>query len=243
MTTPESSGRMYDGYAAWKGWQSAFSYGKDEANGFLGELKGIPLDGRSVLELGFGNGEMLAWLRDQGASVIGTEINEDLLAAARDAGYEVFGPDLSALLPRYAGSLDLVVAFDLLEHLEVSEIADSLATLANLLAPEGRLIARFPNGQSPFGRFHQYGDVTHKSVLSVPIIQQLARGCNLEIETARNSYPGRTGNRLKQIAQMARTFLRRSLLSVIALLFATGTRNLDANVTVVLRAAREPADD
>ncbi len=105
------------------------------------------------------------------------------------------------------------------------------------MRPDARIVARFPNGQSPFGRFHQYGDVTHKSILSIPIMDQLARETGLEIERADNSFPGRSGGPLKRALQTLRGWLRSLLIGVIAMLFATGTRNLDANVTVVLRAS------
>ena len=42
-----------------------------------------------------------------------------------------------------------------------------------MLKPGGLLMLRFPNGQSPFGRYLQHADHTHRSTLSLPIIEQL----------------------------------------------------------------------
>lgn len=231
---------IYDGYEAWKGWSGSFAYGATEADQFAGELRGVEIKGKIVLELGYGDGQTLAWLRDQGATVLGTEINEIFLETGKAAGFEVHGPDLSALLAGHEGRIDRVIAFDLFEHFEIQELVQTFSIIKRLLAPGGRLIARFPNGESPFGRHYQHGDITHKSVLSVPKTRQLAALSGLEIERAGNSYRGRSTNPVKRVFQELR-YLARDVISIaLSAIFGIGTRDLDGNLTVVLRIAEEP---
>ena len=96
----------YAGYEAWKGWTSYFAFDREEAEYFAGELRGIPLAGRSVLEIGFGTGSFLAWARAQGASVAGAEINERSLAEAARAGAFSAGATLAALRGSYDPGAD-----------------------------------------------------------------------------------------------------------------------------------------
>jgi hypothetical protein len=225
---------IYEGYESWKGWRGSFRYGAAEADFFSGELRGIDVRGKTVLELGYGDGQMLAWMRDQGASVLGTEINETFLEAGRVAGFDVHGPDLNALLSGREGSVDRVVAFDLFEHFDLEELISTFSVLRKFLTPDGLIIARFPNGQSPFGRHYQHGDITHKSVLSVQKIRQIAALTGFEIHRAGNSYRARTGNPVKRLLQGAR-YLARDIITVsLVSIYGIGTRDLDGNLTVVL---------
>jgi 2-polyprenyl-3-methyl-5-hydroxy-6-metoxy-1,4-benzoquinol methylase len=86
MSKPQAETDSYDGYEAWKGWSAGFTYDAGDALSFSRELNDPDFKGKAVLELGFGEGRLLAWLRDQGARVVGTEINERLLDAAKEAG-------------------------------------------------------------------------------------------------------------------------------------------------------------
>jgi hypothetical protein len=168
----------YDGYAAQKGWlATAFGTCPDaEAGYYAAELArfGVQCSGRRILEFGFGNGAFMRFARDNGADVVGIEIQNDLLQLARLNGYTVY-PDLdSAIVAQPARDFDLLVAFDVLEHLEPDEAIDSLNKLGQLARPDSALlIARFPNGDSPFGLALQNGDFTHRFALGAGIVRQL----------------------------------------------------------------------
>ena len=165
----------YTGYAEWKAWDETgfMAPGSHERSYYAAELRGHPLAGQPVLELGFGNGGFLAWAREQGAIVHGTELQPDLAALGTAAGIIVEPTDLSTLLPVARAKFALVAAFDVFEHFTVAELPPLLATIAELLADGGLLVARFPNGQSPFGRVPQHGDLTHRAILSADIMRQL----------------------------------------------------------------------
>jgi hypothetical protein len=52
---------------------------------------------------------------------------------------------------------------------------------------------RFPNGQSPFGRFLQHADYTHRSTLSLAIVDQLTVCGPLTISRYTSKKPAATG--------------------------------------------------
>ena len=88
---------------------------------------GLSARDRHVLEIGFGGGATLSWLRQQGAVVYGQEVVESNRAVARGLGIP---PDhLKADLSEFEGVFfDLVLYLDVFEH-----ILDARAQL-NLLA-------------------------------------------------------------------------------------------------------------
>lgn len=165
----------YAGYAALKGWdERAFMAPTPiERSYYARELRGHAIAGQPILELGFGNGGFLGHAKEQGAILHGTELQPDLAARAVAAGVTLVDSDLAALLPEHSGKFALIAAFDVFEHIEPAALPALLATIAELLGPGGLLIARYPNGQSPFGRVHQHGDRTHCAVLSADIMRQL----------------------------------------------------------------------
>jgi SAM-dependent methyltransferase len=104
----------------------------------------IPRTGRA-LEVGCGDGWMLAALRDRGWRVFG---NERAISSARAASQcqriPMFVGDLDALSP--SAGLDLVVLFQSLEH--VPKPLATLRNCANLLRKGGRLVVSVPNFDS-----------------------------------------------------------------------------------------------
>ena len=173
-STRPSSGD-YSGYAEWKAWDagSFMAPTATERSYYARELRGHPLAGKHVLELGFGNGGFLAWAREQGAVVHGTELQPDLAARGAAVGIIVEPADFTAAISANCAKFALVAAFDVFEHVPIGDLRTLLATLAELLADGGLLVARFPNGQSPLSFVNQHGDVTHCTVLSADIMRQL----------------------------------------------------------------------
>ena len=77
---------LYHGYTQWKGWRGEFATTDREARYYAAELADVALAGRRVLELGFGNGNFLAWAREQGAQVTGTEVLLEFIGEADGTG-------------------------------------------------------------------------------------------------------------------------------------------------------------
>jgi 2-polyprenyl-3-methyl-5-hydroxy-6-metoxy-1,4-benzoquinol methylase len=144
---PADAPRPYEGYCLtrWKGWQGDFETSDRDARYFAAELAGIDLSGKRVLEIGFGNGSFLAWARRQNAQVTGTELIDALVEQARTKGYDAQSASLQTLLAS-GRQFDLVVAFDVFEHWHKDELIANLGLLHALLAGDGLLLSRFPNG-------------------------------------------------------------------------------------------------
>lgn len=225
----------YAGYAAWKEWTGAFEATDREARYFAEEFRGVALQGKRILEVGFGNGSFLAWAKAEGADVAGVEINAGMRDAARAHGFEAFDVSLAELAQRDM-RYDLVVAFDVLEHWDADELIANFRAIRTLLADGGLFVSRFPNGQSPFGRVYQHGDFSHKSVLSTYKIEYLARLADFEIVRIDNvrRVPSRPGP-LASVRHWWLARRRRRIERSIARLYGIRKLPLDPNLVAVLR--------
>lgn len=168
---------MYDRYDQFKDWTPA-SFGACSpgmADYYRAELArhGMDVNGKRVLEIGFGNGEFLQFARTAGGEVHGIEIQPALLERARTHGFSVHG-DLDAGIAALSGPVDLFALFDVLEHLAPEETIALLQKLAGVAAPSGALlVARFPNGDSPFSLPLQNGDFTHRLAIGAGIAHRM----------------------------------------------------------------------
>lgn len=140
----------------------------------------------NILEIGFGDGSFLDWARGEGHNVAGTELIPECVAAAKARGHDArLASDVSFSDDHF----DVIVALDVLEHLDQSGF-ESLAALAHrTLRPYGVIIARFPNGDSPFFGQYQYGDFTHGKPLSSGSLMQIMSPLGFELARAVNPRP------------------------------------------------------
>ena len=68
---------------------------------------------------------------------------------------------------------DLVVAFDVAEHLSFDELQTFFSWVRDHLNEGGKLYLRFPEGASPLGLANQNGDFMHVTSLTLPKIEAL----------------------------------------------------------------------
>lgn len=234
-TSPDiDAQRHYSSYEDWKGWDEYFTYSMDENEYYKGEMRGIELSGKDVLEIGFGSGSFLAWAKDAGASIKGTEINDRSHAEAKQAGVELLIADFENVAAKNKERFDVIVAFDVFEHFTMDEIVLRAKAAETMLRPGGYLVLRFPNGQSPFGLAPQNGDITHIEALSKDKIVQACLGTSFQTVRYGGSYPILGPIGLKWLARRLRKFTQNALG---ALLNAIYTRNVpwDAVVVLVMR--------
>lgn len=221
----------YKEYDKWKGWGGEIKPSSIEQQTYDGEFRGIDVSG-NLLELGFGGGAFLAWSRARGAGVVGCDLNERVVETAKAAGFEVHLGSLPDLPHLHRKShYRIIVAFDVFEHMTIELLNQHLAICADLLEDGGFLLARIPNGQSPFGRIYQYGDVTHMSVLSIPIIAQLAQPFGFRVWRSGNSY---RINKEKILVKI-RNILKAAIEVTFAAVYYGKRLPLDPNVTIVLK--------
>lgn len=162
---------LYMHYQDWKSWDDLFVYSPDHAGYFAMELADVKISGADVLEIGFGSGSCVAWMEERGARVSVTEISERSCSAARARGLDVLPSDLPSAAEAHGARFDTILAFDVFEHLDLETVGAYLDACATMLKPEGKLLLRFPNAQSPFGLAPQAGDPTHRSELSASVFR------------------------------------------------------------------------
>lgn len=168
-------------YSRWKAWDSApFGVASPLERSYLrAELRDIAAPaGATMLEIGFGNGTCMAFCRDRGWDVAGVEINEVQLDDATNAGYRAY-PSLDAIDP--ATRFDVILAFDVLEHLDEEMLRAMLTAIRARLTPDGVFLARVPNGDSPFGLSNQNGDATHRTAFTKSKVRQFAEPAGLRM--------------------------------------------------------------
>ncbi len=166
-------------YLDWKHWDAA-SFGRCSAS--QGRYFGWHLkrcgDVHRALEIGFGNGAFLGYARGLGIDVQGVELEPALRERAQAMGIpaQAVMEDLPPGPP-----FDLVVAFDVFEHLDADRLGPLLQQVHARLAPAGRLLCRVPNGDSPFGLKHQNGDASHRAAYGLDQLVQLAEPAGLRL--------------------------------------------------------------
>jgi SAM-dependent methyltransferase len=102
-----------------------------------------PVAGRRlrILDIGFGTGAMLTFLSRYGA-VVGLDTAAEAIRFARTRTDRPMLRGSIAAVPLAAGSVDLVTAFDILEH--VPDDAGALAELARVCRPGGHALLTVP---------------------------------------------------------------------------------------------------
>jgi 2-polyprenyl-3-methyl-5-hydroxy-6-metoxy-1,4-benzoquinol methylase len=224
--------RLYGDYVAFKGWE-----GDDAVAGSPGDFAALlRLSGKlppySLLDVGFGRGDLLDWANAQGIETHGLEIIPELVERARARGHDARTGELSQLP---ADQFDVVTATDVLEHLSVEGLQSLLREVRRVLKADGAFIARFPNGQSPFSGAYQHGDLTHVLHLTPNALRQLAEAAGLRVTEAHNfrpMAPGLSGLK-RRLAYLARDMVE----SVIGYAYFGHRMPMDPNIVIVLRPA------
>lgn len=133
----------------------------------------------TILEIGFGNGNFLGWSEDHlSGKIYGVEKNSLLINLAQKNGFETY-EDLTKLSLK--APFDLIVALDVIEHIDKGEIVDFFKSLSEFMDHDSTLYLRFPNGDSPFGRINQNGDLTHTTAIGAGALKMLCKSAGLKV--------------------------------------------------------------
>jgi SAM-dependent methyltransferase len=107
-------------------------------------LERIPLDAKSILEFGCGEGALAAALkRRQKCRVVGIELDKDAAAKARERMDDVYCGDAREIVAIIHERFDWIVGGDIIEHLD--EPWSFLADMRRVSADGGRLLLSLPN--------------------------------------------------------------------------------------------------
>lgn len=189
----------YEGYKKWKmnvhDWGRFFEIGEAEAGEISYQFRVLKLETKNlrVLEIGFGSGKFLKWATSQGCKIEGVEIQDHLIASAHKKEIKAYKSIFDV-----EGPYDLIVGFDVLEHMSVQQLKEFFFVASGLLTPEGKMFFRFPNGDSYAGLAAQNGDSTHLTSIGQSKLRQLIdpSGLKIDIFTSRAEY---RENKLKSI--------------------------------------------
>jgi SAM-dependent methyltransferase len=157
-------------YIDWKKWHSE-GFGKTTSGSefYFDQLfRRIKFDvtGKKTLEIGFGNGQLLNYLKERSCEVVGTEINPVLVSRAKEFGINAELGEVWAEPSINSEKFDLIVALDVIEHLQFESQVNLFKWVNLHLNENGIFLARFPEGASPFGMAYQHGDFTHISIIT-----------------------------------------------------------------------------
>jgi SAM-dependent methyltransferase len=122
-----------------------------------------------ILDLGCGHGAFLYFLRKNGYTrARGVDVSAEQVALAKSLGIEdVVHADLLHFLAKTESStVDFVLLFDIIEHLNRDELFGTLDEIYRVLRTGGRCLIHLPNGEGLFGMAIRYGDLTHEHCLT-----------------------------------------------------------------------------
>jgi SAM-dependent methyltransferase len=141
-------------------------------------LPWLPADrGQPITEIACGHGSFLWWLKDRGFTrVTGVDSSPEQMKFAQQVGVETRLQDaLEWLREQPDASQRTLAAIDFLEHISKDEVMEFLAQSRRVLLPGGRLILRYPNGDSPLVGMNLFNDITHVWTYTPNCLDTLAR--------------------------------------------------------------------
>ena len=118
-----------------------------------------------ILDIGCGYGFTMRALRNMGfKNIQGLEMSAQQARRSEAAGFHVnVAEDTTLWLAQHPAQFDLIVLFDVLEHLPVTDQIRFLAAIRNCLKPGGQLKLTVPNANSILSSRWRYIDYTHYS--------------------------------------------------------------------------------
>jgi SAM-dependent methyltransferase len=224
---------LYDSYIKFKNWDLPSDSGYDDNAAMF---KQASLSGKlNVLEIGCGAGSFMEWARVNGHTIEGIELIPELVEAGSKRGFVIHQAPVGkeAFEPH---SFDVVVAIDVLEHLSLEHLQETLRLARAILKPNGKLIARFPNGASPFSARWQNGDWTHTKPLSASSLGQIAIPTGMVVDAVFNprSFPPGIARGIRRRAVYA---IRDVIEIAMGYIYYGDRHPMDPNVIVVLTPA------
>jgi SAM-dependent methyltransferase len=126
-----------------------------------------------ILDVGCGTGELLAVLEGEGyRNAWGVDDSPSQVAKACHGSVRR-GDGMAALREGGPGSLDVVVTFDVIEHLTREALVEMGREIHRVLRPGGRWIVHAPNAAGIFGGRVRYADLTHELAFTADSMRQL----------------------------------------------------------------------
>jgi SAM-dependent methyltransferase len=161
----------------------------------IGTLKTHLPAAERILDLGCGAGSFVAMCRERLGHGMGLDPSVPAVRLCRNQGLPVVLAD-GAILPFATGSLDVVRAKEIIEH--ILDLRPFMEEVYRVLRPGGLFLSRTPTQYTllyPINNF--YDDYTHIRPLSRPGLSRLLADAHFEELFIRGETPGR--NRLERM--------------------------------------------
>lgn len=138
---------------------------------FINPLK-ILKDEVKALDIGCGRGEWISLLNENGFNARGIDINESMVKVASQKGLNAAVNDaLCELKSLEENSLDIITAFQVVEHIKFDDVLELIKEAKRVLAPCGILILETPNPENIMvGTQWFYLDATHKNPIPCELL-------------------------------------------------------------------------
>jgi SAM-dependent methyltransferase len=155
---------------------------------------GAGSDTVGVVDLGSGRGEWLALLREARVPASGVDASPDFVEAGRERGLDLVQGDAVAHLAGLApGSVDMVTAFHLIEHLDVEKLLALLSAAWRALRVGGCVLLETPNPSNlRMAACDFYNDPTHRSPLPPDLTEVLVSASGFDQVEVRPLHPARS---------------------------------------------------
>jgi 2-polyprenyl-3-methyl-5-hydroxy-6-metoxy-1,4-benzoquinol methylase len=228
-------------YIDWKNWnEGSFGFtSKFEKVYFDNILKLLKLDQHArILEIGFGNGSFLGHVNRCNFKCDGVESNETLVDIALENNFSAFS---SISLIDNKNKYDLIILFDVIEHIHADNVEFFLKQLGSYIKNTGLIFLRFPNGSSPLGLGNQHGDPTHCNIVTLPKLNYWCSTSNLQIIQYRGDIRPFIfkHNLLKAPSRIIKLFLYNLTEKFIRLISNQSKGILASNLEVVIQKSNE----
>ena len=131
-----------------------------------------------ILDVGCGAGLLLYFLREAGYTRLwGIDTSPEQVQDARNSGFEqVERANALEFLGNTADrSFEVIVAFDIIEHLTGPELLRLADEIHRVLSDGGLWLIHAPNAEGFFGNRIRYADLTHEQAFTRESIHQLSR--------------------------------------------------------------------
>ena len=138
---------------------------------FINPLK-ILKDEVKALDIGCGRGEWISLLNENGFNARGIDINESMVKVASQKGLNAAVNDaLGELRSLDENSIDIITAFQVVEHIKFDDVLELIKEAKRVLAPCGILILETPNPENIMvGTQWFYLDATHKNPIPCELL-------------------------------------------------------------------------